>query len=102
MVTGTTGSLVFDSAANVTTALTATPPGTTFDFVVDTMGTTPMTAGNVLTLTVGAGTTFAKQVNTTDVAALFIPTITATASISQGIFRVVFNTATTMTIQRIG
>jgi len=103
MVTGTTGSLVFDSAANIVTALGTATEGLEFDFTLNTMGTTPMTAGNVLTLTTpGAGVVFRKQVNTTDVAALFIPTITATAGIHVGTFRVTFDTATTISVQRIG
>jgi hypothetical protein len=101
-VTGTTGSLVLDSVANLTTALGTSPAGTTFDFTLNTKGATPMTATNVVTLTAPASCIFMKQFNTTDVATAFIPTVTATDGIHVGTFRVTYQTATTIVVQRIG
>ena len=102
MVTGTTGSLALDSVANITTALGTSPEGTTFDFTLNTMGATPMTAANVVTITAPASCKFMKQFNTTDVATDFIATVTATAGIHLGTFRVTYDTATTIVVQRIG
>lgn len=102
-VTGTTGSLALDTIANITTALGHTPvAGESFEFIINTKGATPMTAGNVVTLTVSASSIFMKQFNTTDVGTDFIPTVTATDGIHIGVFRYVFQTATTSVVQRIG
>lgn len=101
-VTGTTNSSAFDSAANITTAIGTSPIGTTFDFYINTMGGTPMTAGNVLTITAGSNTQFMKQISAGDSASAFLATITATAGVHSGWFRVTYDTATTISIQRIG
>jgi hypothetical protein len=101
-VTGTTGSLVLDSVANLTTALGTSPAGTTFEFTLNTMGGTPMTAGNTVTITAPASCTFMKQFNTTDAATAFVAVTTATAGVHLSTFRVVYNTATTIIVQRIG
>lgn len=103
LVTGTTGSLALDTIANITTALGGvSASGTTFEFTLNTMGATPMTAGNVVTITAPASCTFMKQFNTTDVGSAFIPTVTATAGIHLGTFRVTFDTAASIVVQRIG
>ncbi len=101
-VTGTTNSSAFDSAANITTALGSSPAGTTFDFYINTMGSVVMTAGNVLTVTAGANTQFMKQTSAGDSASAFLATVTATAGVHSAIFRVTYDTATTISIQRIG
>ena len=102
MVTGTTGSLALDSVANLTTALGTSPEGTSFEFTLNTMGATPMTAGNVLTLTAPASCVFRKQFNTTDAATVFVATVTATAGVHIGTYRVTYDTATTISVTRIG
>lgn len=101
-VTGTTNSSAFDSAANITTAIGTTPIGTTLDFYINTMGGTPMTAGNVLTVTAGANMQFMKQISAGDSASAFLATITATAGVHSGWFRLTYDTATTCSVQRIG
>ena len=102
-VTGTTGSLALDTVANITNALGHIPtPGESFEFTLNTKGATPMTSTNVVTLTAPASCIFMKQFNTTDVGTAFIPTVTATDGIHIGIFRVTFQTATTITVQRVG
>ncbi len=101
-VTGTTNSSAFDTAANITTAIGTTPAGTTFDFYINTMGGTPMTAGNVLTVTAGANMQFMKQISSGDIAVPFLATVTATAGVHSGWFRLTYDTATTCSIQRIG
>ncbi len=101
-VTGTTGSLALDTVANITTALGHTPvPGESFEFVINTKGATPMTSTNVVTLTAPASCIFMKQFNTTDVGTAFIPTVTATDGIHVGKFLVIFQTATSIVVQRI-
>jgi len=102
MVTGTTGSLELDTVANLTSALGTSPEGTTFDFTLNTLGATPMTAGNTVTLTAPANCTFMKQFNTTDAATDFVAVVTATAGVHLGTFRVTYDTATTIVVQRIG
>jgi len=101
-VTGTTNSSALDSAANITTALGTSPIGTTFDFYLNTMGATPMTAGNVLTITAGANMQFMKQISSGDSATAFLATVTATAGVHSGWFKVTFDTETTCSVQRIG
>lgn len=101
-ITGTTNSSALDSAANITTAIGTSPIGTTFDFTLNTIGATPMTATNVLTITAGAGTQFMKQISAGDSASAFLATVTATAGVHLAHFRVTYDTATTITIQRIG
>lgn len=106
-ITGTTNSSAFGSAANIISALSgsygiAAAKGTTFDCYINTMGATPMTAGNVLTVTAGAGMQFMKQISAGDSASPFLATITATAGVHSGIFRFTFDTATTCSVQRIG
>ncbi len=101
-VTGTTNSSALDSAANITTALGTSPIGTSFDCYINTMGATPMTAGNILTVTAGANTTFMKQISSGDSASAFLATVTATAGVHSAILRITFDTATSISVQRIG
>lgn len=101
-VTGTTGSLALDSVANLTAALGTSTAGTSFEFTLNTIGATPMTAGNTVTITAPANCKFMKQFNTTDVGTDFLAVVTATAGVHLGTFRITYDTATTIVVQRIG
>lgn len=98
-ITGGTGNVALPAASAVTTALGTSPAGTTFDFIVNASG---MTATNVATLTLGANTVTLKQTSSGDAAVDQLLTITQTSGLHIGIFRIVFDTATSMVVSRIG
>lgn len=92
--TGATGNWQLPTAAQITTAIGATPTGTWFDFVFNAAS---MTATNTATLVVG-----------TDMTVMSAPAITGgdTLTVTQdtqvvGVFRVVYDSATTCKISRI-
>ncbi len=92
--TGATGNWQLPTAAQITTAIGATPKGTWFDFVFNAAS---MTATNTATLVVG-----------TNMTVMSAPAITGggTLTVTQdtqvvGVFRVVFDSATTCKISRI-
>lgn len=97
--TGATGTLQLPTAADITTAIGASPIGTTFLFTVNASA---MTAGNTATVTVNTNVTFLKQFNSTDVATPALATIIQTAGTHVGTFRCTFDTATTVVVQRVG
>jgi hypothetical protein len=98
-VTGATGNVQLPTAAQITTAIGATPAGTTFDFIVNTSG---MTAANVATLVVGANMVTAKQTGAGDSATDQLLTVTNSTALKVGVFRITFDTATTVVLFRIG
>lgn len=92
--TGATGNWQLPTAAQITTAIGATPAGTYFDFVFNAAA---MTATNTATLVVGA-----------NMSVMSAPAITggATLTVTQdtqvvGHFRITYDTATTCKISRI-
>lgn len=97
--TGATGNWQMPTAAQITTAIGATPAGTTVEF---TFNATNMTATNVATLLVGANIVAMKQTSSGDSATSQLLTITQTSGLQMGIFRLVYDTSTTCTLHRIG
>lgn len=97
-VTGTTGDLTLPTAADITTAIGATPVGTTIEFVVNTVG---MTAGNVCTIVVGANIVIQKMISAGDAATDQLMTVTNTSNVNMGIFRLCYITATTCSLHRV-
>ena len=95
---GTTANLTLPTAAQITTAIGATPIGTWFDFVVNA---TNMTATNVVTLIAGANGVILKQVSAADSATDQLMTVTATSNVNTGTFRIMFDSATSYTLGRI-
>lgn len=92
--TGATGNWQLPTAAQITTAIGATPTGTNFEFIFNAHG---MTAANTATLLVGSGMS---------VPAIPIITGSGTLTVSQsaqvvGIFKVVFDTSTTCKLFRV-
>lgn len=98
-VTGATGNVTLPTAAQLTTAIGATPVGTTIEFVVNTVG---MTAGNVCTIVVGANIVTQKMISAGDSATDQLLTVTNTSNVNMGIFRICYITATTCSLHRIG
>ena len=98
-VTGATGNVTLPTAAEITTAIGATPVGTTIEFVVNAVG---MTAANVVTILPGANTTVQKMISAGDVATDQLMTVTNTSNVNMGIFRICYITATTCSLHRIG
>lgn len=92
--TGATGNWQLPAAADITTAIGSTPAGTNFEFVFNAAA---MTATNTATLVVGANMS---------VAATPIITGSDTLTVSQsaqsvGVFRIVYDTATTCKLFRV-
>lgn len=98
-VTGATGTVTLPTAADLTTAIGATPVGTRIEFVVNTIG---MTAGNVCTIAVGANIVTQKMISAGDSATDQLLTVTNTSNVNMGIFRLCYITATTCSLHRIG
>ncbi len=98
-ITGTTGNITLPTAADITTAIGATPVGTTIEFVVNTVG---MTAGNVATVALGANIVTQKMISAGDIATDQLLTVTNTAGINMGIFRLCYISATTCSLHRVG
>lgn len=93
-VTGGTGNLQLPTAAEITTAIGATPAGTNFDFVVNAQA---MTGTNVVTLVVGADMTVPSAPAITGGASLAVTQDTQVT----GTFRIVYDTATSCKIYRV-
>lgn len=98
-VTGGTGNLALPSAADITTAIGATPVGTRIEFVINAVG---MTAANIVTLTMGANIVTQKMISAGDSATDQLLTVTNTSNVNMGIFRLCYITATTCSLHRIG
>jgi hypothetical protein len=92
--TGATGNWQLPTAAQITTAIGATPAGTNFEFVFNATG---MTAANTATLLVGSNMTVASSPAITGGGAL---TITQGTQVTAG-FRVVYDSSTTCKIYRV-
>jgi hypothetical protein len=97
-VTGATGNLQFPTAADLTTALGTSPIGTTLELVINA---TAMTGTNVVTLTVNTGLTFLKQISAGDAASVALATVTQTAGVHVGVFKLVYDTATSVVVSRV-
>ena len=98
-ITGGTGNITLPSAADITTAIGATPVGTRIEFVVNAVG---MTAANVVTLLMGANIVTQKMISAGDSATDQLLTVTNTSNVNMGIFRLCYITATTCSLHRIG
>lgn len=92
--TGATGNWQLPTAAQITTALGATPAGTNFEFVFNAAA---MTAANTATLVVGSGMTVMSAPAITGGGAL---TVTQDTQVV-GVFKIIFDTTTTCKISRI-
>lgn len=92
--TGGTGNWQLPTAAQITTAIGATPAGTNFEFVFNAQA---MTATNTATLVVGANMSVASAPAITGGGTL---TVTQDTQVTAG-FRIVYDTATTCKIYRI-
>ncbi len=97
-VTGATGTVTLPDTSAITTAVGATPAGTTLEFIVDA---TSMTATNVVTLAAGANMTILKQTSAGDSASGQLMTVTQTAGTNIGVFKIVYVTSTTCVIGRV-
>lgn len=93
-ITGATGNVTLPTAAQITTAVGATPAGTVIDFVVNAVG---MTATNTVTLVVGANMTVMSAPPITGGGTL---TVTQDTQVV-GYFRLIYHTATDCKIMRI-
>lgn len=91
--TGATGNWQLPTAAQITTAIGATPAGTNFEFVFNAAA---MTATNTATLVVGASMTVASAAAITGGGTL---TVTQDTQVTAG-FQVVYDTPTTCKIYR--
>lgn len=92
--TGATGNWQLPTAAQITTAIGATPAGTNFEFVFNAAA---MTATNTATLVVGTNMSVASAPAITGGGTL---TVTQDTQVTAG-FKIVYNTATTCKIYRI-
>lgn len=101
-VTGTTNSSALDTFTNIAAAIGVSTAGSSVEFIINTIGTVPMTAGNVLTITADATGSFLKQTSAGDSASSQLATVTATAGVHVGTFRITFDTITSYVVQRIG
>ena len=97
-VTGATGNLQFPTAADLTTALGTSPIGTTLELVINA---TAMTGTNVVTLTVNTNLTFLKQISNGDSGSAALATVTQTAGVHVGVFKLVYDTATSVVVSRV-
>lgn len=98
-VTGATGNLQLPTAAQIITALGFTPnAGTDLEFIINASG---MTATNVVTLLVGANMVALKQVSAGDSATSQLLTVTQTAGVHIGVFKIVFDTTSSCIIGRV-
>lgn len=97
-ITGATGNVQFPTAALITAAIGSSPAGTMFECIINASG---MTATNVATFTVNTNLTFLKQVSSGDSAVSALATVTQTAGTHIGVFRFVFDTATTVVVSRV-
>lgn len=97
-VTGATGNLILPAVSAITTAIGSTPAGTSFEFIVNAVG---MTATNTATVTLGANMTWAKQTAFGLTGNDQLNTVTNTAGLVSGVFKIVFVTSTACYIHRI-
>ena len=97
-VTGTTDTVTLPTGTQISTALGSPTAGMSFDFVVNTIA---MTAGNVATVTVAAGIVTQKMVSAGDSATDQLLTVTNTANVNVGVFRMVNIGANSWSLHRI-
>ena len=96
--TGGTGNWQLPTAADITTAVGATPARTRFIFTNNAVG---MTAANVATLVVGANTVTQKMISAGDSATDQLLTVTNDAGKNVGLFAFTFITSTTGSFHRL-
>ena len=97
-VTGGTGNVQFPPVSEITTALGTSPAGTVLELIINATG---MTATNVATFTVNTNLTFLKQTSVGDSGSAALATVTQTAGVHIGVFKLIFDTATSVVVARI-
>ncbi len=94
-IRGATGNVQMPTASQLVTAIGAVTAGTRFQFVLNAIGGTPMTAGNTATVTTNTGVVIDASVGNT------LMTVTSTSNVNIGVFQVTFDSATTCILSRM-
>lgn len=97
-VTGTTGNVTLPTGTLISDAIGSVTAGTHFDFIVNTID---MTAADVATIVIAAGVVTAKQISTGDSATDQLLTVTNSAAVNVGVFRLVNIATNSWSLHRI-